>query len=156
MSPCCLLSCRRKRLLGDAERWGLCVCCSPCLTSSDYRILFMKLFTSVFRSQHAEAPTSVLLSALAFPYGEKGGWFLGKLPALGQLWKQLGFVPALWREGKLRAGTVSASGRGWCSLSPSSTSCGCPCFRRKAALNRAVVKQETRSEGWYRLLMAFW
>lgn len=59
------------------------MCCSPCLTSSDYRILFMKLFTSVFRSQHAEAPTSVLLSALAFPYGEKGGVIPGKASSTG-------------------------------------------------------------------------
>lgn len=43
---------------------------------------------------------------------------LGKLPALGQLWKQPGFVPAVQREGELRAaqGVYQAGAGAACRL----------------------------------------
>lgn len=51
-----------------------CMCIVlPVLLAQLTKSCFKKLFTSVFRSQHAEAPTLVLLRALALPYGEKRG-----------------------------------------------------------------------------------
>lgn len=43
---------------------------------------------------------------------------MGKLPALGRLWKQPGFVPAVQREGELRAiqGVYQAGAGAACRL----------------------------------------
>lgn len=58
------------------------MCCSPCLTSSAYRILFMKLFTSVFRSQHTEAHFSVAERS-SLPLWGEGGVIPGKASSTG-------------------------------------------------------------------------
>lgn len=50
---------------------------------------------------------------------------MGKLPALGQLWKQLGFVPAVQKEGELRAiqGVYQAGAGAACRLPQSPAAC---------------------------------
>lgn len=66
---------------------------------------------------------------------------LGKLPALGQVWKEPGFVPALRGEGELRAiqGVCQAGAGAACRLPQSPAAAAAS--GEKTLLSRAVGKQ---------------
>lgn len=116
---------------------------------------FKELFTSLFRSQHTEASTSVLLRALALHYGEKeGGMILGKASSTGPTVETAGLCASHLEGGGAQSCTESVSGRGWCSLSPSAASWCCFCFRREKLFCPELWSSRDSLRGLVQLLMA--
>lgn len=126
-----------------------------CVLFSLKNSCFKELFTSLFRSQHTEAPTSMLLRALVLHCGEKEGGKAGKASSTGPTVETGGLCASRSEGGGAQSHTGSVSGRGWCSLSPSSASWCCFCFRREKLFCPELWSSRDSLRGLVQLLMAF-